>query len=105
MRRLPTGRDALSLLSAGRLTPRHIDAVAERIASFHRENRLPPKSFAGDREILEHVMQPFQDCIRALEAAPHSLEIGTTLRAIDRLARAFLEERRKQVCAYVRCGS
>ena len=49
MRRLPTGRDALSLLSAGRLTRRHIDAVAERIASFHQENRLPPQSLASDR--------------------------------------------------------
>ena len=105
MRRLPTGRDALSLLSAGRLTNRHIDAVADRIAGFHQEHRLPPRRLLGDRAILQSVMQPFQACIRALEAAPHNREVGTTLRAIDQLARAFLEERREQVCAYVRGGS
>jgi aminoglycoside phosphotransferase family enzyme len=71
MRRLPTGRDALSLLSAGRLRRRHIDAVADRIASFHQENRLPPQRLADDRRILQSVMQPFDRCIRALESAPH----------------------------------
>jgi len=105
MRRLPAGRDALSLLSAGHLTSGHIDAVAERIASFHQENRLPPKRLGSDRAILQHVMQPFQDCIRTLEAAPHNQEIGATLRAIDELARAFLDARAEQVCAYVRRGS
>jgi len=105
MRRLPTGRDALSLLSAGRLTRPHIDAVAERIASFHQENRLPLQSLASDRAILQSVMQPLEDCIRMLEAAPQSPEIGATLCAIDRLARAFLEERRERVCAYAGGGS
>jgi len=46
MRRLPAGRDALSLLSAGQLSARHIDAMAERIAHFHLENRLAPQCLA-----------------------------------------------------------
>jgi aminoglycoside phosphotransferase family enzyme/predicted kinase len=105
MRRLPTGRDALSLLSAGRLTRRHIDAVAQRIASFHRENRLPPQRLGSDRAILQSVMQPFRDCIRALEEAPRDQNVGATLRVIERLAWAFLEERGEQVCACARRGS
>ena len=40
MRRLPAGRDALSLLEAGRLRGRHVDEVAERVAAFHAAHRL-----------------------------------------------------------------
>jgi len=105
MRRLPTGRDALSLLSAGSLTRRQIDAVADRIASFHQQNRLPPQRLASDQAILQSVIQPFQDCIRALERAPHDQDVSGTLGVIDRLAHAFLEERGEQVCAYARRGS
>jgi aminoglycoside phosphotransferase family enzyme/predicted kinase len=105
MRRLPTGRDALSLLSAGILTRRHIDAVAQRIASFHQENRLPAQRLGGDRAILKSVMHPLQDCIRTLEGASHDRQIGETLCVIERLAHAFLEERGEQVCNYVRHGS
>jgi aminoglycoside phosphotransferase family enzyme/predicted kinase/CBS domain-containing protein len=105
MRRLPVGRDALSLLSAGRLTSRHIDAVAERIARFHQENRLPPQRLKSDRAILQRVIQPFQDCIRALQAAPHSPDISATLRVIEGLARSLLDARGEQVCAYARRGS
>lgn len=40
MRRLAAGRDALSLLEAGRLGPEHLDRLAVRIARFHEEHRL-----------------------------------------------------------------
>jgi predicted kinase len=105
MRRLPAGRDALSLLSAGSLTRRQIDAVAQRIARFHQENRLPPQRLGSDRAILQSVTQPFQECIRALEDAPHDQDVDATLHVIERLVRAFLEERGEQVCAYARRGS
>lgn len=42
MRRLPDGRDARSLLEAGRLGAAQLDALAERIASFHLAQRLAP---------------------------------------------------------------
>ena len=35
MRRLSSDRDALSLLQRGRLEPRHVDAIADRVAEFH----------------------------------------------------------------------
>ncbi|HVP30802.1 MAG TPA: AAA family ATPase [Myxococcota bacterium] len=39
MRRLPKGRDARSLLAAGRLRAAQLDAVAELVARFHRRSR------------------------------------------------------------------
>ena len=39
MRRLPDGRDALSLLERGALAGPQIDAIAARIAAFHARER------------------------------------------------------------------
>jgi aminoglycoside phosphotransferase family enzyme/predicted kinase len=40
MRRLPEGRDALSLVAQGALLPEHVDAVAGKLASFHTAHSL-----------------------------------------------------------------
>ncbi len=40
MRRLPAGRDALSLLHRGELPPEALDRVAERVAEFHARHGL-----------------------------------------------------------------
>jgi hypothetical protein len=49
MRRLPEGGDALALLERGELRERHIDAIAERIASFHEANGLgAPAPFSSE---------------------------------------------------------
>jgi aminoglycoside phosphotransferase family enzyme/predicted kinase len=40
MRRLPDGRNALSLLESGELSPEQIDRLATRIASFHAAHSL-----------------------------------------------------------------
>jgi len=102
MRRLPAGRDALGLLKAGRLTTRHVAAMAARVASFHQRNRLSPRRLGSDRAILRRVTQPFHECIRALEVAHPSPEVEATLRVIDGLARAFLEARAADVCRRAR---
>ena len=102
MRRLPEGRDALSLLSAGQLSTRHIDAIAERVALFHLENRLAPQCLGGQPTIHQRITEPFKDCIRALEAAPENREYGAMLRTIDELARAFHSERSAHMLARAR---
>ena len=102
MRRLPADRDALGLLKAGRLTTRHVAAMAERVASFHQRNRLSPRRLGRDRAILRRVTQPFRECIRALEVAHSSPEVAATLRVIDGLARAFLEARAADICRRAR---
>jgi uncharacterized protein len=60
MRRLPSGRDALSLLAAGAFGAAHVRAAAERIASFHRAHGLgAPAPFTGEawRERTDRPMQ------------------------------------------------
>jgi uncharacterized protein len=70
MRRLPDGRDALSLLAGGRLTAARIDALAGRIARFHADHGLGrPAPFAPE-EWLEHCTRPVEENFRALEEAP-----------------------------------
>lgn len=47
MRRLPEGRDALSLLQGGRLRADQVAAVAQLIARFHGAHRLAPPPFSS----------------------------------------------------------
>jgi aminoglycoside phosphotransferase family enzyme/predicted kinase len=102
LRRLPAGRDALSLLSAGQLSARHIDAIADRIARFHLENRLAPHYLGSEPAIQQRITEPFEDCIRALEATPGNRKDGAMLRAIDELARALFSERAAHMYARAR---
>jgi aminoglycoside phosphotransferase family enzyme/predicted kinase len=49
MRRLPEGRDAQSLLERGLLDVEHVQRLAERLATFHRQNGLGrPAPFEPD---------------------------------------------------------
>ncbi len=49
MRRLPAGRDALSLLQRGALPPDALDRVAERVAEFHARHALgAPAPFSAE---------------------------------------------------------
>jgi predicted kinase len=74
MRRLPAGRDALTLLEAGALTPAHLDAVAVTLADFHAETGLGrPAPFDGSawRETLAGPMAAnFASLARAPGDAP-----------------------------------
>ena len=56
MRRLREGRDTQSLLERGELEPRHVEAVARRVAAFHASNSLgrpAPWSPAGWLSVIE----------------------------------------------------
>jgi uncharacterized protein len=72
MRRLPRGRDALSLLAAGAFEPAHVRAAAERIAAFHQAHGLgAPAPFAPDpwRDRIDRSMQQNLTGLRADAAA------------------------------------
>ena len=79
MRRLPAGRDALSLLDRGALRAHHIDAVAERLARFHAAHGLGvPAPF--DRETwLARMREPVVENLRLLEPRAGRLVPQSTL--------------------------
>lgn len=66
MRRLPDGRDALSLLEKGLLSELQIDRVAERIAYFHKRNLLGKPAPLSAAEWHARCVDPVEDCIRTL---------------------------------------
>lgn len=99
MRRLPDGRDALSLLERGELQPAHLDRVAVRLARFHEEQRQrSPVSFSRD-EWRRCILNPVEENFRQLdenEAIPRSL-IDSTIGRVRAFADVHAErfERRR----------
>lgn len=89
MRRLPEGRDALSLLERGALRARHLDAVAHTLAHFHARQRLgvpSPWSADGWRQ---RVHRPVQDNVAATTGGDD--ENRATWQRLGRRAREFAE--------------
>lgn len=68
MRRLPGGRDALSLLERGALREAHVDAIAASIADFHARNGLgapaPFPAAAWRARVAEPVRESFGEIAR-----------------------------------------
>jgi aminoglycoside phosphotransferase family enzyme/predicted kinase len=58
MRRLPAGRDALSLLARGALSKAQLDRVAARIARFHDGHGLGAPAPYGEADWLAHCTRP-----------------------------------------------
>jgi aminoglycoside phosphotransferase family enzyme/predicted kinase len=88
MRRLPEGRDALSMLEAGTLEPRHIEALAERLVRFHREVHLGTPAPWSPEEWLARIEAPVETTfalareagegvldVRRLEAARSAMHV------------------------------
>jgi hypothetical protein len=95
MRRLPEGRDALSLLAAGALGPAHVAAAAARIAAFHREHALgTPAPFSAEawRERIDHPMQDnlasLRECAGVAGLTPVGVA-GLAPAAVEALAAAW----------------
>lgn len=66
MRRLPAGRDALSLFERGALSPEQIDHVAQTVAIFHSRSGLGrPAPFSPD-EWLARIRRPVEANFDAL---------------------------------------
>jgi len=68
MRRLPEGRDALSLLERGELLPTHVDAAARAVARFHAEVGLGVPAPFDTQTWRERTLAPVRDSLRALGA-------------------------------------
>lgn len=69
MRRLPEGRDALTLLEAGTLEPAQLDAVAARVAEFHAGQGLGrPAPFSAD-EWWQCCTGPTRECFESLASS------------------------------------
>jgi uncharacterized protein len=66
MRRLPAGRDALSLLERGALTPAQLDRVARRIARFHDAHGLGAPAPYAPAAWLAHCTRPAEANFEAL---------------------------------------
>ena len=70
MRRLPAGRDALSLLESGRLSEAMLDRLSARLAAFHSLHGLgTPAPFAPEAW-LERCTRPVGENFRILARAP-----------------------------------
>ncbi len=100
MRRLAQGRDALSLLGAGRLRPEQIDRVAVAVARFHAHHRLTPRQHGSASAWLERSVAPVRQNFELLREAtvgapgrPALLRAATLARA-EVLARRFVERER-----------
>ena len=79
MRRFPDGALWSECLAAGTLAPRHIDAMAHRLAQFHRAADVaPPDSPFGSAAVHEHVTRGLIDAIdgRPTGATPSTTSPG-----------------------------
>ena len=85
MRRFPDGALWSEMLAEGTLAATHIDALAQRLADFHRDAAVaPPGSVFGSAASREKVMQGVIDAIGARQdetEAPQSLIDWPALRA------------------------
>jgi len=104
MRRLPSERNAQRMLEKGQLEVEHVDAVAERLASFHALHGLgAPAPFS--RDVWEQrVVGPVRDTF-ALAAGAGCARVATErLRKLERRADAWMEQRRERFEARRRAG-
>lgn len=98
MRRLPAGRDALSLLQHSALTPAHIDALAESLARFHAAASLGRPAPFTEAEWLERVERPIRATFELTRGATRAaLDPAVIDRAEDRMAEIFLARRARFV--------
>jgi hypothetical protein len=92
MRRLPAGRDALSLLEEGALSTLHLDRVAARMSEFHARHGLGVPAPFTAREWHARCLGPVEDNCRSLAGAPDKL-VSTALLAETSEALSLCGER------------
>ena len=91
MRRLPSGRDALTLLDRGELSGAQIERAAAFVARFHDRHELgTPAPFTAE-EWRQSCVDPVQDNLRLLAAAPAGLFARDALAGLEAGTRAFAE--------------
>ena len=92
MRRLPGGRDALTLLGAERFTPALVDRLSRRIARFHDAVGLgTPAPFAPE-SWLEICTQPFRDSLALLSGTSGGALSRSEVEAVSARAEEFVRD-------------
>ena len=91
MRRLPDGRDALTLLERGALRTRHIVAVAELVARFHEQHRLEAPAPFSSENWLRRITEPASENFAALATVAGRIVPCATLRRAAERTRTFVE--------------
>jgi aminoglycoside phosphotransferase family enzyme/predicted kinase len=101
MRRLPEGRDALSLLERGELSASHVDSIAELIAGFHASHGLGAPAPFGSSEWLERIAAPVRESFSEIADVP---ELAARARAALARAERFLADHAERFDARRRSG-
>jgi hypothetical protein len=85
MRRLPEGRDALSLLEGDALSAEMLDRVARRLTRFHDEQNLGIPAPFSATQWLERTVGPVETCFEVISKLPVGVEPDALNAARDRV--------------------
>ena len=91
MRRLPAGRDALSLLARDALSDAQIERAAVLIARFHEQHALGTPAPFTPQQWRQRCVGPVEDNLRLLAQAPPGLLASDVLHELETRTRAFAE--------------
>jgi aminoglycoside phosphotransferase family enzyme/predicted kinase len=104
MRRLPDGRDALSMLEADALEPRHIEALAELLVEFHRRTNLGTPAPWLEGEWLDRTRAPIDASFALAREAGHDVIDPGELDGLEAGLRSWLEDHRDWLLARREAG-
>jgi hypothetical protein len=104
MRRLTEGRDALALLEGGQLEFAHIEAIADRLETFHAVQALGRPAPWSESSWFKDIADPTLACLPAIaesKAVPDARLTALEATARERLEglRPHFESRRQHGCA------
>ncbi len=91
MRRLPAGRDALSLLARDALSDAQLESAAVLIARFHERHALGTPAPFTPEQWRQRCIGPVEDNLRLLAGAVPALLSSEVLRELETRTRAFAE--------------
>lgn len=104
MRRLPDGRDALSMLEAGLLERRHVEALADRLVAFHRATHLGTPAPWSPEDWLVRVARPVAETFELARTGGGAVLEGGALDRAEDAMRRWLEDHRSAVLARREAG-
>jgi len=99
MRRLPDGRDALSMLEADVLAPRHVEALADLLVDFHRRTSLGAPAPWLEAEWLDRTNAPIDTSFALAREAGHDVIDESELEALEAGMQRWLENHRAWLLA------
>ncbi len=104
MRRLADGRDTLSLLQSGRLRTSQVLRMAERVASFHAQHRIPVSASMTETAWFARMAAPARACLDQLETLGSRLVSARTLQDVNQRVESFLAQHAPDIEARRRAG-